>query len=84
MADQADQHRRWYIAEILKNIHQAISEGVLVKGYFHWSLIDNFEWSHGFAPRFGLFAVDYKTFQRTARPSAKFYADICSNNRLAP
>jgi len=51
-------------------------------GYFHWSLIDNFEWSHGFEPRFGLFEVDYQTFERKSRPSAQIYADICRNNRI--
>jgi beta-glucosidase len=82
LADRGDQHRSWYIAEILKNTHRAISEGVPVKGYFHWSLIDNFEWAHGFDPRFGLFEVDYLTFERKARSSAAFYADICKNNRI--
>jgi len=82
LADRGDQHRSWYIAEILKNVHRAIAEGVPVKGYFHWSLIDNFEWAHGFDPRFGLFEVDYSTFERKPRPSAAFYADICKNNRI--
>lgn len=82
LADKGDQHRSWYIKEILKSVYEAIREGVLVKGYFHWSLIDNFEWAAGFKPRFGLFEVDYQDFKRTARPSAKFYADICKNNRI--
>ena len=82
LADKGDQHRAWYIQEILKNVHQAIKEGVKVKGYFHWSLIDNFEWSEGFHPRFGLYEVNYQTFERTARPSVRFYSDICRYNRL--
>jgi beta-glucosidase len=82
LADKGDQHRSWYISEILKNVHRALGEGVDVKGYFHWSLIDNFEWAHGFDPRFGLYEVDFKTFERQPRPSAEFYADICKNNRV--
>jgi beta-glucosidase len=82
LADRGDQHRSWYIREILKNVHAAIGQGVPVKGYFHWSLIDNFEWASGFKPRFGLYEVDYQTYERKARPSAKVYADICKNNRI--
>lgn len=82
LADKGDQHRAWYIEEILKNVHRAIGEGLEVKGYFHWSLIDNFEWAAGFHPRFGLYEINYQTFERKARPSAQFYADICKNNRI--
>lgn len=82
LADRGDQHRSWYIGEILKNVYQAISEGTEVKGYFHWSLIDNFEWAAGFKPRFGLYEVNYKTFERTARPSAQFYSNICRYNKV--
>ena len=82
LADNGDQHRSWYIEEILKNVHRAIGEGIAVKGYFHWSLVDNFEWAEGFHPRFGLYEVNRQNFERVARPSAQFYADICRNNRL--
>lgn len=82
LADKGDQYRSWYIRVILTNVHRALAEGVPVKGYFHWSLIDNFEWAHGFHPRFGLYEVNYQTFERVARPSAAFYADICRHNRV--
>jgi beta-glucosidase len=82
LADHGDQHRAWYIEEILKNVHAAIEDGVVVKGYFHWSLIDNFEWAEGFKPRFGLYEVNFQTYERIARSSAQFYADICKNNRI--
>lgn len=82
LADKGDQHRSWYIKEILENVHRAIDEGVDVKGYLHWSLIDNFEWADGFKPRFGLYEINYQTYERIARPSAQFYADICKNNRI--
>jgi beta-glucosidase len=82
LADRGDQHRSWYIHEVLSNVHRAIAEGVPVKGYFHWSLIDNFEWAHGFHPRFGLYEVDYQTFERKARSSAEYYKDICEHNLI--
>lgn len=82
LADRGDQHRAWYIKEILNNVHAAIEDGVTVKGYFHWSLIDNFEWAEGFKPRFGLYEVNFQTYERVARSSAEFYADICKNNRI--
>ena len=82
LADRGDQYRSWYIKEILTNVHAAIENGVAVKGYFHWSLIDNFEWAAGFKPRFGLYEVNFQTYERVARSSAEFYADICKNNRI--
>jgi len=53
-----------------------MAEGVDVRGYFYWSLLDNFEWDKGFWPRFGLVEVDYKTLERRIRPSAWEYRDI--------
>ena len=82
LADRGDQHRSWYIREILEAVYKSIEEGIDVKGYFHWSLIDNFEWAHGFSPRFGLFEVDYQSFERLPRSSAFFYSDICKNNKI--
>jgi beta-glucosidase len=51
-----------------------------VRGYFHWSLVDNFEWAEGWAPRFGLFALDRHTQTRTPRRSAAVYAAICRSH----
>ncbi len=82
LADAQDKHRAWYLQTALASVYSALKQGVDVRGYFHWSLIDNFEWAHGFAPKFGLFAVDYKTFVRTPRPSALIYAKIINNNSL--
>lgn len=82
LADKGDQHRSWYIREILTNVHRAINEGAPIKGYFHWSLIDNFEWAQGYHPRFGLYEVNFQTFERIARSSATYYQDICKNNRI--
>ena len=82
LADENDNQRADFIKDHLRYIHKAISEGVDVRGYFHWSLLDNFEWAEGYGPKFGLYTVDKKTFTRRARPSAKMYSDICKNNRI--
>lgn len=82
----ADGHDRWraqYIRDYLAQVHRAIRDGVDVRGYLHWSLLDNFEWREGFSQRFGLIAVDYSTLARTVRPSARAYAEICAANALA-
>ncbi|MCX6738006.1 MAG: glycoside hydrolase family 1 protein [Candidatus Parcubacteria bacterium] len=82
LADAQDKNRKWYIGEILKSVHNAIQEGVDIRGYFYWSLMDNFEWTDGYEPRFGLIEVDYKTLERKPRPSAYFYSETCKNNQL--
>ncbi len=73
LADTKDLYRAWYISESLKRIARAIKEGIDIRGYFHWSLLDNFEWDKGFWPRFGLVEIDYKTLERKIRPSALEY-----------
>jgi beta-glucosidase len=75
LADRNDTHRKWWIEETIIAMERALSEGVDVKGYFHWSLLDNFEWAYGWWPEFGLVHVDRKTMKRTVRPSAKYYAE---------
>ena len=82
LADASDKKRAEFITEHLKYVHQALGEGVDVRGYFHWSLIDNFEWAEGFRGKFGLYSVNRKTFARVARPSAKIYSEICKNNEI--
>jgi len=82
LADAKDEKRANFIINHLKWVHQAIKEGVNVRGYFHWSLLDNFEWDKGFEPRFGLIEVDYKTQKRIPRPSSKVYAKICKENTI--
>jgi beta-glucosidase len=68
---------RWdYIYEHLQNMHLAMEKGAKVLGYIYWSLIDNFEWDKGFSPRFGLIEVDYHTYKRSVRDSAKKFASL--------
>jgi len=79
----ADDALRWdYIRDHLKYISYAMKQGVNVTGYLYWSLLDNFEWDKGFAPRFGLVGVDYKNFKRTVRRSAKKYARVCKSGEI--
>lgn len=76
LADEADIQRPWLIEETLKEIYSAMQDGSDVRGYFHWSLLDNFEWDKGFWPKFGLISVDRKTLKRTLRSSAETYRNI--------
>lgn len=76
VADAKDEYRRWWVEETIVAMQRAISEGVKIKGYFHWSLLDNFEWADGWWPKFGLIEVDRAHgLKRTIRPSAKWFAD---------
>ena len=69
IADATDRYRSHFINTHVSHILFAISRGVPIYGYFHWSLIDNYEWLEGFEPRFGLYEVDRITLDRRARPS---------------
>lgn len=82
IADASDIQRKLFIHDHLRALQEAIADGADVRGYFHWSLIDNFEWREGFAPRFGLIAVDYATQERTVRDSARYYATVCRRNGI--
>jgi len=82
LADKKDVLRKNFIKDHLYWTHKAIAKGVDVRGYFHWSLIDNFEWEKGLGPRFGLIEIDYETMRRRPRSSAFYYAKICRKNQL--
>ncbi len=76
VADGQDEFRRWWIEQTIVAMERAISEGANIVGYFHWSLLDNFEWLNGWWPKFGLVSVDrHHGMKRTVRPSAKWFAD---------
>jgi beta-glucosidase len=78
-----DSDRIMYLRNYLGQLHRAISEGVPVKGYFVWSLLDNFEWADGYAKRFGIVYVDYATQKRIPKMSAAFYKDVIKRGGLA-
>lgn len=84
IATLSENKRARYLVSYLKEIYHAIYAGVPVKGYFYWSLLDNFEWEKGFEPRFGLIEVNYKTFERITRFTAHVYSKICQTNSIPP
>ena len=83
IADSDDDQRPGYLTSHLEQALAAIREdGVDVRGYFQWSLIDNLEWVYGYQPKFGLYSFDPETLKRTARPSARLYGRIAKRNAL--
>jgi len=77
-----DSDRIMFLRNHLGHLHRATAEGVPVKGYFHWSLMDNFEWSDGFTNRFGLVYVDFRTQKRTPKLSAAYFRQAAANNAV--
>ncbi len=75
-----DPRRINYVREHLRELHGAIQDGVDVRGYFVWSLLDNFEWSYGFSKRFGIVYVDFATQQRIIKDSGEWYANVIAQN----
>jgi beta-glucosidase len=82
IADATDEKRADYIVEHLKSTKKLIDEGVDIRGYYHWSLTDNYEWAEGYKMKFGLFSVDPKTMERIPRKSAEVYSKICRENKI--
>lgn len=77
-----DTERVNFLTGYIKEVHQAIQEGVDCRGYFLWSFLDNFEWSYGYSKRFGIHYVDYKTLERYPKLSAKWYSGVMADNGL--
>jgi len=80
--DSTDRIRPRYLAQHVHAMWRAVNFNWPVRGYFHWSLVDNFEWERGWTQRFGLWGIDIETQQRTKRPSADLYAAICMEDGL--
>lgn len=83
LPDAADRQRPRFLREHLSVLHRVVSQGVPLHGYYHWSLVDNFEWTEGWRMKFGLVAVDPASQQRQVRRSASVYAEVCAANALA-
>ena len=77
-----DGDRVAYLNEHLVAVHDAIGQGVDVRGYYAWSLLDNFEWAYGYGKRFGIVYVDYETQMRTVKDSGRRYREIIAANGL--
>jgi beta-glucosidase len=82
MAVADDRRRAEFLPAVLGQVWEAIRDGADVRGYFHWSSHDNFEWAHGYSMRFGLIGVDLATQERTVKPSAHVFARIAGANAL--
>src|SRR5215813_7517326 len=78
-----DTDRVMYLRNYISQLQRATADGVPVRGYFLWSLMDNFEWADGYTNRFGLHYVDYKTQKRTPKLSAWLYREVIARNGLA-
>lgn len=76
-----DTDRIMFIRACLTQLQRATAEGVPVKGYFHWSTMDNFEWGNGFGDRFGLVRVDFKSQERSPKTSASLFRECARQNR---
>jgi beta-glucosidase len=75
-----DDERIKYVQLHLEQVKRAIDDGIKVKGYYLWSLMDNFEWTHGFTKKFGIIKTDYSTLKRTIKKSGYWYKDVIKNN----
>jgi beta-glucosidase len=80
-ADARDRFRAEYIRDTVEAIQTALADGIDVRGYCYWSLLDNYELAEGFEKRFGLVEINYDTLERTVRPSAYVYKDIIEKNK---
>ncbi len=80
--DPVDRMRPRYTLQHIRQVWRAVNFNLPVKGYFHWSLVDNFEWERGWTQRFGLWELDLETQARRKRPSADLYAEICRANGI--
>jgi beta-glucosidase len=78
-----DPRRIDYLREYITAVYEAVQAGVDVRGYFVWSLLDNFEWSFGYSKRFGVIYIDYATQRRVIKDSSHWYAQVIAQNGIA-
>jgi beta-glucosidase len=83
MATDDDDARIAYTCAALEGLARCVADGIDVRGYLHWTLLDNFEWTAGFSKTFGLIAVDREDFTRTVKPSARWLGQVARQNGLA-
>ena len=78
-----DTDRVMYLRNYLAQAHRAVAEGWPLRGYFLWSLLDNFEWADGYTKRFGIYYVNFETLERKAKLSAEFYRETIARHAVA-
>lgn len=83
ICDSKDEKRAMYIYSHLREVKRLIDDGVDVQRYYHWSLMDNFEWLEGLSARFGLYEVNYETLERKLRKSGEFYGEVCRDKEVS-
>jgi beta-glucosidase/6-phospho-beta-glucosidase/beta-galactosidase len=81
IADANDTKRAKYIEDHLLVMNKAIADGMNIRGYFYWTLMDNFEWAHGFDKRFGLYRVDFSTLKRTLYEGSRRYLEMIQDSK---
>ena len=79
-----DSQRLDYVHQALEGVQRALADGIDVRGYTYWSLLDNFEWAYGYRPRFGLVSVDRESMARTPKPSGRWLGEVARANALLP
>ena len=82
IATENDERRIAYLDEALRGLHRTLADGIDVRGYCQWSLLDNFEWVLGYSQRFGIVSVDRLNFARTAKPSAHWFGEVAKRGAL--
>jgi beta-glucosidase len=82
ISTEDDNRRIAYLKTALDGVKKCLADGIDVRGYIHWSLLDNFEWLEGYRPKFGLLAVDRDTQKRTIKPSANYLGEIARRNSI--
>jgi len=82
ISTDTDEQRIAFVTEALQGVRRCLDDGIDVRGYFYWSLLDNFEWVLGYRPRFGLVGVDRATFERLPKPSARWLGTVAAANAL--
>ena len=82
LATEVGRRRAEHVVRSLEQIARAAADGADVRGYYHWSLTDNFEWAEGFGPRFGLYTVDYASYARTPTEGATVLGEIAASRAL--
>jgi len=81
IATDNDEQRIEFVKTSLEGVQNCLDEGIDIRGYFYWSLLDNYEWVYGYKPHFGMVKVDLNTQVRSVKPSMKFFKDVIDNSK---